>query len=101
MRLSIVPTVVPRLVGGERGAHALEKHSVVRRRARRSAKWSDALHHLGMAHRPLKSLLRTHRPSDHQRDALRAELLRDQTMLRHHVVMDGDLREACAIERWG
>src|SRR5262245_51798298 len=47
-----------------------------------------ALDHVRVAHRPFVGLLRTHRATDDERETRELELLRDELVLRAHVVTD-------------
>ena len=65
----------------------------------RALERQDALDHVGEDRAPVERLQRAHRPARHQLDLADAELLGDEPMLLHDVVIGGDLREARAVER--
>ena len=95
----VVPAVVERGIGRQRRLQPLEKHEVMRRRLRRAADRRDGAHHVGKEHPPLERLLRAHRESGDELDALNAQVLGQQTMLRDDVVVDRDVRKGRAIDR--
>ena len=83
----------------ENGADTLEKHLVVRARARRRANGADALHTLGKDCAPVQCLLAAHRPAISERQLRDAEALAQQPLLRVHIVPVREHRIAPGAER--
>jgi hypothetical protein len=63
-----------------------------------AGEWQRALDHVREADRPFVGLLGPHRPSEDEFQALDAEVLAEQAMLRAHIVAT-DIRECAPIER--
>lgn len=78
--------------GSEHGrlAHDLGEEEVVWGVLRGAGDRGGAQHLVREPDRPLVRLLGTHRPADHQRQPLDAEVLAEQPFLRNHVVADPD-----------
>ena len=71
---------------------------IVRRGLRRSGNRRYAFNFFGKQGRPVKRLLRTHGPADHQRKVLDAKCVTQQLPLHHHVVANCCSRKSCPVE---
>ena len=100
-RRRVVPAVVERRVGRQRGSQAFEEHDVVRRGARRAADRRDRADHVRKQRAPLKGLLRAHREAGDERKPADAKMLRHEPMLREDIVVDRDARKGRAVDRHG
>ncbi len=99
VRRFLVPAVVERRVGLQRGLGALEKHEVVARAFRRSLKRQNTFDHVGIKRAPVIGLQCAHRPAGHQLDLLDPEFLRHQPMLLANIVVGGHIRELRPVPR--
>ena len=92
---TLVPAAGPSVVGSEGGLHPLQEDEVVPRGLGRSADGNDAFHHVGKQTSPLVGLLAAHRPAGDHGDSFYPELLCDQAVLGHDVIVQGHAGKAC------
>ena len=95
----LIAPAVPCAVRHERALRAFETHDAEGIFFRVAANGHGGIHHVGVADRPLKRLLRSHREPDHRPQALDTELLGEELVRGFYVVADRDLREVGSRER--
>ena len=95
----VVAPLVPCAVRHEGALGAFETHDAKGILLRVAANRDRRLHHVGVAHRPLKRLLRAHREADHRPQMFDAELFGEKPVRGVHVVPDRDLWKVGSRER--
>ena len=82
----LIFAAVPDRVGLQSFTESRHVESIMRRNPGRTRYRRRSAHHVRITNRPFISLLRTHRPAEHKRDLADSEVLRQQAVLRTHVI---------------